>query len=338
MILSRLNDLYYRLLENPDSNSGLAKVPPYGFTDENISYCLVLSTSGKLVDIQDIRDTSDKRPKPRRLSVPRPEKRTSGMKPNFLWDKTAYVLGVEGNKDKKAAKVTPWVIAEKNFTVFKKFHADLISVHDDIGLNAFRQFLLDWQPEWFRRAPFTAEHVDSNLVFKLDGDLEFIHERAAAKRLWLSLLSPIDSDHADPDSRSGFCLVKGEVTSLSRLHPSIKGVYGGQSSGGSIVSFNAEAYESFGKSQGDNAPVSEQAAFAYTTSLNFLLRRENGQCLSIGDTSTVYWAQARNAIEDQQALDFFSAFANPPTDESQSKKLAFSIENIANGRAFEEVG
>ena len=104
MILQRLTELYERLLENPDPVTGAARVPPYGFTDENISYCLVLSKAGELVDIQDVRDTSEKKPKPKRLSVPKPEKRTSGVKPNFLWDKTSYVLGIEGNNDKKPQK------------------------------------------------------------------------------------------------------------------------------------------------------------------------------------------------------------------------------------------
>ena len=43
------------------------------------------------------------------------------------------------------------------------------------------------------------------------------------------------------------------------------GVRGVQSSGAAIVSFNQEAFTSYGKKQGANAPVSEQAAFAYTT-------------------------------------------------------------------------
>ena len=70
MILQRLNELYDRLLENPDSVMGEARVPPYGFTDENISYCLVLSKTGELVDIQDVRDTSEKKPRPKLFSVP----------------------------------------------------------------------------------------------------------------------------------------------------------------------------------------------------------------------------------------------------------------------------
>lgn len=337
MILSSLHTLYRRLLEQPDPDSGLPRVPPYGFTDENISYCLVLSKTGELVDVQDVRDTSDKKPRPSRFSVPRPEKRTSGVKPNFLWDKTAYALGIEGNKDKKTAKETPWVLAEKTHTAFKQFHVDLLANADDNGLIALRQFLQDWQPERFSQAPFNPDHVDANVVFKLDGEVGCIHERPAAKSLWLSQLKPADEDTGN----AGMCLVTGEHATLSRLHPAIKGGFlaqqGGQSSGCSIVSFNAEAYESLGKNQGDNAPVSEQAAFAYTTALNYLLRRENGQCLSIGDTSTVFWAQANNAKEEQKAVNLFSAFISPPSDESQTKKLGFSLEKIAKGRPFQEI-
>lgn len=336
MILSSLNALYYRLLENPDPVSGQARVPPFGFRDENISYCLVLSKTGDLVDIQDVRATSEKKPKPRRLSVPRPEKRTSGIKPNFLWNKTAYVLGIEGNKDKKAAKETPWVINAKTNEAFQQLHGHRLEKNDDLGLKALHQFLVSWKPERFSQTPFSPEHVDANVIFKLDGEAGYIHERPAAKQLWLSLIEPA-GDEEKTTGNVGTCLVTGQQAILSRLHPAIKGVYGGQSSGGSIVSFNAEAYESFGKSQGDNAPVSEQAAFAYTTALNYLLRRENGHCLSIGDTSTVFWAQAKDAQQEVEAVSLFVSIVNPPTDEGQSNKVKHTLEKIAKGRPFEEV-
>lgn len=339
MILQRLNDLYYRLAQNPDPDTGLARVPPYGFTDENISYCLVLSKDGVLVDIQDVRDTSEKKPMARRLSVPQSFKRPGTIPKSFyLWDKTSYVLGVEGNKDKAAAKETPWVIAEKTHAAFRKLHLELLDGQDDVGLSALRRFVLDWSPERFADVPFAAEHLDANVVFKLDGELGFIHESAAAQRLWLSLLKPDSHDEEGEDVAQGMCLVTGEQAALSRLHPAIKGVYGGQSSGGSIVSFNAEAYESFGKEQGDNAPVSEQAAFAYTTALNYLLRREHGQCLSVGDTSTVFWSKADDARQEALAVDVFSAMLNPPSeDDGENKQIRLSLEKIAQGRPFQDI-
>jgi CRISPR-associated protein Csd1 len=339
MILQRLNDLYYRLAQNPDPDTGRARVPAYGFTDENISYCLVLSKDGGLVDIQDVRDTSERKPRPRRLSVPQSFKRPGTIPKSFyLWDKTSYVLGVEGNKDKAAAKETPWVTAEKAHAAFKQLHVDLLDGQDDAGLSSLRRFLLGWRPERFAQAPFTKEHVDTNVVFRLESELGFVHESAAAQRLWLSLLKSEPGNGEGENAALGMCLVTGERAALSRLHPAIKGVYGGQSSGGSIVSFNAEAYESLGKNQGDNAPVSEQAAFAYTTALNYLLRREHGQCLSVGDTSTVFWAQADDAGQEALALDVFSAMLNPPSeDDGETKQLRLSLEKVAQGRPFQDI-
>lgn len=336
MILSSLNDLYYRLLQNPDPISGQARVPPYGFTDENISYCLVLSAKGDLVDIQDIRDISEKKPKPALLSVPRSEKRSSGVKPNFLWDKTAYVLGIEGNKDKKKAKENPWILNAKTNEAFRQFHISLLEGNEDLGLQALRQFLLNWKFERFSQAPFSLEHVDANVIFKLDGEVGYIHERRAAKQLWLSQIEPAD-DHEKIMLSKFTCLVTGLHATISRLHPTIKGIYGGQSSGVSIVSFNATAYESYGKTQGDNAPVSERAAFSYTTALNYLLRRDNGHCLSIGDTSTVFWAQAKDIQQEQEAVNLFANIVNPPTDDGQSNKIKYKLEKIAKGRPFQEI-
>jgi CRISPR-associated protein Csd1 len=338
MILQRLYDLYYRLSQNQNPDTGLARVPPYGFTDENISYCLVLSRDGVLVDIQDVRDTTDKKPKPRRLSVPQSFKRPGTIpKAFYLWDKTAYVLGVEGNKDKATAKETPWLKAERTHSAFRKLHLDLLEDQHDVALMALRRFLLDWTPERFAQQPFTADHLDANMVFKLDGEMGFVHESAEAQRLWLSFLKSESQSDEVVRNATGVCLVTGERAALSRLHPAIKGV-GGQTTGGSIVSFNAEAYESFGKNQGDNAPVSEQAAFAYTTSLNYLLRREHGHVLSVGDTRTVFWAQADDARQEALAMDVFSAMLNPSADDDgETKQIRLSLEKIARGRPFQDI-
>ncbi len=335
MILTALNDYYQRLLANPDPVSGLAKVPPYGFSEQQISYCLVLSKEGVLVDIEDVRDTSDKKPKPKLLSVPRPEKRTSDIKSNFLWDKTAYLLGVEGNKDKATAAINPWLTAEKTLAAFKVLHEQTLATVEDVGLLAVKQFVMQWNEERFCQQPFIAAHIDANIVFKLDGDLCFVHERPVAQALWLKLMQPAEDEVVN----TGDCLITGQLDSpLARLHPAIKGVYGGQSSGSSIVSFNAEAYTSYGKEQGDNAPISEAAAFGYTTALNYLLRRNNGQCISIGDTSTVFWAVAADAAKASEAESLFGWMLNMPADDAgQAAQVKPVLEKIAQGKPLAEI-
>lgn len=328
MILTALARCYYRLAAEPDV-AGHPKVPPYGFSEEKIGWVLVLDAEGQLLDVVP-HLTDDKKPQPRLMSVPRPEKRTSGVKPNFLWDKTAYALGVEANKDKASAKEQPLMVSEKAFTAFRDLHLQALKDTQDEGLLALRRFLERWQPEQFSDSPCSTEMLDANVVFKLDGTRGYIHQREAAQTLWAGYLK---SDEAE----QGLCLVSGEQASIARLHPAIKGVYGGQSSGGSIISFNKESFTSFGKEQGANAPVSEVAAFAYTTALNYLLRRENGHCLTIGDASTVFWAEANTPEQAAAAEACFAGMVEPPDDEQQNQKIFNILEQIAKGRPLQDI-
>ena len=326
MILASLARYYRRLAAETDE-MGNPKVPPYGFSEEKIGWILVLDKEGRLKTVVP-NLTADKKSQPKLMSVPRPEKRTSGIKPNFLWDKTAYALGVEANKNKAEAKEKPFTPSEKTFEAFKQYHLDLLQNSDDEGLQALCRFLQNWQPAHFAAENLPAEMLDANIAFSLEKPTALIHKREAAQSLWAGCLK---SDEA----LEGLCLISGEESPIARLHPAIKGVYGGQSSGGSIISFNQEAFASFGKEQGANAPVSEQAAFAYTTALNYLLRRENGHCLNIGDASTVFWAEAATVEQAQAAENMFSCAVNPPDthdspdDEQEAQKVFYILEQVA---------
>ena len=64
-----------------------------GYSREKISFAIVLSKEGMPVDRIDLRDLTGKKPRPRLMEVPAAVKRTVGIQPNLLWDKTAYVLG-----------------------------------------------------------------------------------------------------------------------------------------------------------------------------------------------------------------------------------------------------
>ena len=142
MILASLARYYRRLAAKTDE-MGNPKVPPYGFSEEKIGWILVLDKEGRLKTVVP-NLTADKKPQPKLMSVPRPEKRTSGIKPNFLWDKTAYALGVEANKNKAEAKEKPFTPSEKTFEAFKQYHLDLLKNSEDEGLQALCRFLQNW--------------------------------------------------------------------------------------------------------------------------------------------------------------------------------------------------
>ncbi|MBN6069455.1 type I-C CRISPR-associated protein Cas8c/Csd1 [Aggregatibacter actinomycetemcomitans] len=329
MILASLAR-YYRRLAAENDDAGNPKVPPYGFSEEKIGWILVLDKEGRLkTAVPNL--TADKKPQPKLMSVPQSFKRPGTTpKPFFLWDKTSYALGVEANKNKAEAKEKPFTSSEKTFAAFQQYHLDLLQNSEDEGLYALFLFLQNWQPENFAAANLPLEMLDANIAFSLEKPTALIHKRDAAQTLWAGRLK---SDEAV----EGLCLISGENAPIARLHPAIKGVFGGQSSGGSIISFNKEAFASFGKEQGANAPVSEQSAFAYTTALNYLLRRENGHCLTIGDASTVFWAEATDNATAQAAEGFFAQVFTPPDDEQESAKIFNVLEQIAKGRPLQDI-
>jgi CRISPR-associated protein Csd1 len=320
MILTALSNYYDQLLAQ-----GGGGISPPGYSLEKISYAIVLTNDGQVVDVIDVRDTAGKKPMPRSLMVPQPEKRTVGIKSNFLWDKTGYVLGVSATSKR----------ADKEHEAFRSLHLKGLAHDEDAGLSALFLFLQKWTPEQFKPPLFSDEMLDANMVFRLDGENSYLHERSAARGLWGRMLAE------EEDAPASRCLVTGQVLPVARLHPAIKGVNGAQSSGASIVSFNLDSFTSYGKTQGENATVSEQAAFAYTTVLNYLLRREvhNKQRLQMGDASVVFWAQAGDNRQAQAAEDLLSLFFDTPAHEGQeANELRRVLNAIAQGRPLRELG
>ena len=318
-ILQALAAHYERLVRKGDA-------PDYGYSRERISYAIVLSPDGGVVDVVDWRDTSGRSPRPRLCEVPSPVPRTSAVAANFLWDKSAYVLGVKLHRD--SGKPIP---ADREHQTFKSFHEHLLTDAADDGLQALHAFLGGWHADGHASLPHANDLLDANIVFQLDGERRLIHERPAARRIWAAHL-------ANLDSQSGMCLVSGEYAPIERLHPKVKGVAGAQSSGAAIVSFNLDAFTSYGKEQGANAPVSERAAFAYTTALNSLLTADGGRRIRVGDATTVFWAEASgDEAAASKAEDLFSILAEPPTDAEEAAKVRDQLARVAAGRPVAEI-
>ena len=305
------------------------RAPEYGYGRVGISFALVLTHDGELVDVRDIRDSSGETPHPQRMAVPQqPVGRTSGVKPNLLWDKTSYALGV--TRDGEAGGPVPAERGEHE--AFRAEHARLLDGAEDAGLRALRMFLERWTPERFEELHQAPDLLDANVVFQLDGAREYLHERPEARRLWRRYLARLAG-------RQGVCLVTGESAPLARRHPRVQGVLGAQPSGGSLVSFNLDACKSFDREQGDNAPVSEAAAFAYTTALNTMLAPGSGHRLRIGDTTTVFWAEAEGSeAKATAAEELFAMLLWPPSERGETAVAGNTLAGLAEGRPWRTFG
>ena len=319
-ILQALASHYGRLVAEGEA-------PQFGYSRERISYAIVLSADGEAIDVQLRADTSGRTPRPSLLVVPRPVPRTSGVAANYLWDKTAYVLGMR--RDQATDQAVPAKRGEHE--AFKEFHDDLLAGAEDIALVALRTFLATWCPERYHGLRYADDMLDTNVVFRLDGELRLLHERPAAQAIW--------NDHlAGQEQAATICLVTGAKAPIARLHAKIKGVAGAQSSGASVVSFNLPAFASYGMQQGANAPVSERAAFAYSSALNVLLSPDSRRRIRIADATTVFWAEASGSETAGKAAEaLFSLWLDPPTDEEEAAKVRDKIDCVARGRPLREI-
>jgi CRISPR-associated protein Csd1 len=255
MILQSLVD-HYEILSQAN------EIPKPGYAMMNVSLALSLSADGTVNEIIPLRVSVQRGKKsveiPQRMEVPEPFKRASNIQPNFLCDNAAYVLGIDLKEKPERARDC--------FAAFKKMHHQILDGLDSSEAKAVLAFLDAWKPENALQSALIQENTavlsaGGNIVFHVSGFKNYVHDLAPIRRAWKKYKENLSAEEKRP------CLVTGETRPIARLHPSIKGVRGAQSMGASIVSFNARAYESYGydEEQGLNAPVSEYAAFAYTT-------------------------------------------------------------------------
>jgi CRISPR-associated protein Csd1 len=301
MILQALSRYYERAQADPELN-----LAPLCFEWKAIPFVLVLAADGSLRRIEDTRDPSDKKSRGRQFLVPQPEKRTVGVSANLLWDTTEYVLGIT-RKDGKAERVL------EQFADFKRRVQELPT--DDPGVAAVQTFYAQFDLRTLTEQAAYPSFVESNpnVAFQLEtDDAKLLICARPAITAWLT-----SKPTASENSSAGFCLVRNDNAPLARLHPVIKGVWGGQSSGGSLVSFNLAAFNSFGKQQGANAAISTLAAFNYSTALNHMLRTGSSNRLQVGDASTVFWASEPSELEN-----IFPRFFSDPLPDQPDAGIA----------------
>jgi CRISPR-associated protein Csd1 len=295
MILQALDAYYRRKQAAPDPAK---RLPAEGLEDKEIPFILEIDGDGTLLNITDTRNVEGKKKTGHRFRVPQRIKKTSGIAANLLWENAEYVLGIPDEKkledSRRKDKVAEYCNRLQEMrAAFRAKIVDLPKpVGEDAGVCAVLAFLDKLGLSVFEQFSAFADIKIGNpvLSFRLSGDLDLVCQRSAV------IDSVIGTSQASPD---GMCLIRGEPAVIQRLHPSIHGIWNQQTSGADIVSFNEDAFNSYGKSRGSNAPIGTMAVLAYTTALNHLL--SSRQCIKqIGDTatSTVFWAEEPHDLEN----------------------------------------
>lgn len=321
MILQALNDYYARKAADPQT--GLA---PEGFELKAIPFVLVLDAAGQLLQLTDRREGEGKKREAKAQLVPQGVKKTSGVAANLLWDNAEYVLGI-------VTRGKPDRVAEQQAAFAKRLADAFGEAPEDAGLRAVQAFLTMHRAAALEKLvdhPAWPEILESNPLFsfQLNTDTALVCQRPAV----IAALQTANGGGGGAEA-DGICLISGEPDAIERLHPSIKGVWGAQSSGANIVSFNLDAFNSYGKAQSFNAPMGKRAVFTYTTALNHMLAKGSRQRIQVGDASTVFWAEkASGEVFESAFLDFL----DPPRDDPDrgTQAVASLYASVKAGRPF----
>ena len=312
MILQALVE-YYEALERKE------KITSPGWCRARVAYGLDISEQGELMGVIPLKKEQQNGKKtvwvPQDLTVPQMVSRSSGVSANFLCDHSGYMLGID-NKGKPER-------SRECFECAKKKHKDILGNISSPAARAVCRFFDCWAPDRAAENPYLMPELEeiisgSNLVFMIDG--EYVHEDPDIMQCWE------EYSRQSGTGPEGVCLVTGRREEIARIHGTIKGVQGAQSSGAALVSFNAPAFESYGKEQSFNAPVGTYAAYAYTTALNYLLSdRSHGT--TIGDTAVVYWSEEG----DERYQNIFACVSEPTMENQEIVDGVFK--NLAEGKA-----
>lgn len=309
MILQALVKLYEDL-------AAQGKIARPGWSPVQVSWALCLDAGGRLIQVIPLLEgQKNGGSTAQSMELPTPVARSVNIDSNFLWDHSGYLLGIDAKGKPERSR--------QCFDACRRLHEQVLDGVDSPISRAILAYFSQWQPARAAEHPALSDCLEevrkgANLVFRVEG--RFAQEDAAIRVAWQN---HYDSGGDGPDMQ---CLVTGQMGPVARLHPAVKGVRGAQSSGASLVSFNAPAFCSYGREQSLNAPTGKYAAFAYTAALNHLLS-DRAHVQRLGDTTVVFWAAGADPA--YQAFSAAALFGGPPPAGLEEATLRAALKKLS---------
>lgn len=314
MILKALYDYYHRCGN---------ELAPFGLEYKEIAFIIVIDKNGNFLRFEDRR--TDKK-SAQKFLVRKSVGRSSAPVANYLYDNSQYVLGYSNKNGMDGM--------HKYFDTFKTKIAEIYGLFQDntaiCAVNAFYQKEPSDIIETIKADPLW-EDINKNLdkkystfSFLIEGDTEIV----ASKR---DLIKPGNTDN-ELDGK--LCLITGkhsktvEVTSATMIP--------GSQATAKLVSFQVNSgYDSYGKTKGNNAPISEEAEFAYSTALNHMLRSGSHNKFMIGNRTFLFWASSTSEAAQASENSVFALFGrNDEANDDPNRRIEYvkhTFMSIYNG-------
>lgn len=329
MLIKALCDYADKRETNPKEKS-----IPDGWCEQNVHFKISLSSDGKIVSIDDIREsemTKTKSGKEHTKLVPikilLPERtQKSCIDSNIIEHRPLYIFGLDFEKglftpDVKSDK------ARKSHAAFVKHELAFFADLDSEICHAYRNFVEKWNPESETEHPellkLGKEYKNSYFRFALTGSRGFLEEDEQFIEKYNRLLTEKKNVPVSEDTPLVACGILGEKLPVARIHDKIK-FPGGNPMGCVLVGMKESAFESYGKTQSYNSNISEQAMKKYTSMLNKLLA-DPGHRVIMDDMVILFFAmKADDANECDMLWSFLSDSSSNPTETEQFMQSMFN--------------
>jgi len=320
MLLKHLYDYAHsrNLLEEP------------AFTPKAVRWIIDLDANGNMIGSGPV-DTAEDGRRGKEFFCPQTTRaKHAGGVSEFLVDGITALFGLESDLKivEKKSGDTNWHTARQNNNAAKKNDywrqiTDCAVVHQSLFLlKKFVSSLPVDAPPFIRRdgnawkiTTATGEEKtlgSENFTFRINGNLLLEDDTV---RSWWRERHSAEVNVSKASAKRGLCIVTAEPNQpIAETHGvKIMSVPGGQVSGASLISFDKDAFSSYGLSKSLNCPTSEGAATAYCTALNSLIKG-NDTSLRIGGTVLCFWAK-----DNKTAGGLFASLLNNPDPASVSK-------------------
>jgi CRISPR-associated protein Csd1 len=292
MILKALYDYYNRS----------ADLAPIGMEYKEIGFLIVIDWNGNFVRLEDRRIDNKSCSK---FLVTKQVGRTSGVKPNLLWDNSSYVLGYS-DKEFKGNKLQ---------LCYQSFKDKIDEAHQILPENreltaVYRFYQKDYNEllseiKTDQLWSVVEKNLTKNFSFLIDGEYHIVAENSEI----ISAVAKHDNKVDNKIYDQAICLITG-IKSTPVTISTATYIPGSQATA-KLVAFQVDSgYDSYGKSQGNNAPISEEANFAFTTALKQLLGKESKNKFTLGSRTYLFWASSKSEASMQIENSMFSFLGN----------------------------
>lgn len=316
------------------------KVAPAGKEIKEIAFLIVIRQDGTFVRFEDTRNEEGNG---KMYLVSKSWGRTGTTpQPFHFWDNFSYVFGfskanteiekeeIDDEKQKKLEKeISKNTKSHKGFVEYVKQMRE--QYPDDVDIQAVSCFYhrYDDQLESLLKNSDNWENIKRNLTKNLSFLIEGEKEIVAAKDRIIAYKNKAGNQE---EKGKSVCLVTGEgcipVTTFSKIKL-------GKYSDTKLVSFQKNSgYDSYGKEQGSNAPISEDAEFKCSTALKKMLEYGSNNKFDIGNRTFVFWAssQSEEAKEVEESVFDMFHFSKDDDPDKGILKVKKAFETIYSGK------